>query len=172
MLNSLPLESDQQEQIIALTQSYLHQASKELGYSFEPIPVVFDLKGKAAGMYKVKNKYRVIRYNPYICARYFSENIKTTIPHEVAHYIVDVLYGMRMTKPHGKEWKNIMNMFNADASVTCEFNLDGLPARYYQRFIYACSCRTHELTRIRHNRILKGIIYHCRHCKQALTQDG
>jgi len=168
MLNIIPLESEQQAQIIAATEAYISQASTLLDHSFKAIPVMFDLKGRAAGMYKVNKSQRMIRYNPYIFARYFSENLKTTVPHEVAHYIVDSVYGLRKTRPHGKEWKTIMTMFNADASVTCQFDLKGLPTRHYQRFAYICSCRTHELTRIRHNRVLKGVRYHCRHCKQEL----
>lgn len=169
MLNIIPLESEQQSQIISATEAYLEKASTELARSFESIPVMFDLKGRAAGMYKVNRSLRMIRYNPYIFARYFSENLSTTVPHEVAHYIVDVLYGLRKTQPHGKEWKSIMNLFDADASVTCNFDLAGLPGRSYQRFEYHCTCRSHELTRIRHNRVLKGVRYFCRHCKQALA---
>ncbi|MBL1141548.1 MAG: metallopeptidase (SprT family) [Proteobacteria bacterium] len=172
MLNIIPLESDQQTQIISATEDCLQQASVELRHSFGPVPVMFDLKGRAAGMYKVNKSRRVIRYNPYIFARYFSENISTTVPHEVAHYIVDVLYGIRKTQPHGEEWKSIMSLFNADASVTCNFDLSGLPGRTYRRFEYYCSCRTHELTRIRHNRILKGVRYHCRYCHEELASKN
>ncbi len=172
MLHVTPIQAEQQEQIISATEATIYQASTKLDYSFEPIPVMFDLKGRAAGMYKVNKSRRMIRYNPYIFARYFSENLLTTVPHEVAHYIVDVLYGMKKTQPHGKEWKNIMAMFNADASVTCHFDLDGIPTRYYQRFDYYCVCRTHQLTRIRHNRVLKGVRYHCRQCKQELIKHG
>jgi SprT protein len=168
MLQITPLQIEQQEQIISATEACLYQASLKLEYSFDPIPVVFDLKGRAAGMYKVNKSRRVIRFNPYIFAKYFSENLATTVPHEVAHYLVDVLYSMRSTQPHGKEWKSMMAIFGADASVTCNFDLAGLPTRHYQRFDYSCSCRTHELTRIRHNRVLKGTRYHCRRCKQEL----
>lgn len=169
MLHVSPLQTEQQEQIISATETYIYQASTLLEHTFEPIAVLFDLKSRAAGMYKVKQSRRMIRYNPFIFARYFSENLSTTVPHEVAHYIVDVLHGMRKTQPHGKEWKNIMAMFNADASVTCDFDLDGIPTRHYHRFDYSCSCRTHQLTRIRHNRVLKGVRYNCRRCKQELT---
>jgi len=169
MLHVTPIQTDQQEQIISATEAYIHQASNKLDHSFEPVPVTFDLKGRAAGMYKVNKTRRMIRYNPYIFAKYFSENLSSTVPHEVAHYIVDVLYGMRMTQPHGKEWRSVMTLFNADASVTCSFDLDGIPTRYYQRFNYSCVCRAHQLTRIRHNRALKGIRYHCRNCKQELV---
>ena len=168
MLHVSPLQTEQQEQIISATEATIYQASIKLEQAFEPIPVVFDLKGRAAGMYKVNKSHRVIRYNAYIFARYFSENLATTVAHEVAHYIVDVLYGMRKTLPHGKEWKSIMTMFDADASVTCRFDLEGLPVKNYQRFDYSCLCRTHQLTRIRHNRVLKGVRYHCLACKQEL----
>lgn len=168
MSHVIPLQTEQQEQIISATEAYIYQASIKLEHSFEPVPVLFDLKGRAAGMYKVNKSRRMIRYNSYIFSRYFSENFSATIPHEVAHYIVDILYGMRQTKPHGKEWKSIMAMFNADASVSCNFDLNGIPARHYQRFNYSCSCRTHELTRIRHNRVLKGASYRCRNCTQEL----
>lgn len=168
MLNVIPLETEQQEQISSATERYISQASSQLEYSFDMIPVLFDLKGRAAGMYKINKSQRVIRYNPYIFARYYSENLATTVPHEVAHYIVDMVYGLRKTQPHGKEWKGIMAMFDADASVTCNFDLTGLPTKHYQRHDYSCSCQTHELTLIRHNRVLKGARYHCRRCKQEI----
>lgn len=168
MSSITPIETVQQQQIIAVTESYINQASDILQHAFDTIPVVFDLKGRAAGMYKVKRSQRLIRYNPYLFAKYFDENLSTTVPHEVAHYIVDVLYGIRKTQPHGREWKNIMAIFDADASVTCNFDLDGIPTRRYQQFAYACACRTHQLTRIRHNRVLKGMRYNCRSCKQEL----
>lgn len=171
MSHVMPLDSEQQEQVLSATETCLYQAGVVLERTFEPIPVYFDLKGRAAGMYRVKKSQRMIRYNPYIFARYFSENLAVTVPHEVAHYVVDVLYGMRNTQPHGGEWKNIMALLNADASVTCDFDLKDLPSRNYQRFDYSCSCQTHELTRIRHNRVLKGTRYLCRLCKQELVAN-
>jgi SprT protein len=169
MLQIIPIQAEQQAQIIAATESYIKQASQKLNYSFKPVLIRFDLKGRAAGMYKVTRFQRMIRYNPYIFSKYFSENITVTVPHEVAHYIVDELYGIKNTQPHGKEWRNIMAMFKADASVTCCFDLEGIPSRHYQRFEYTCLCRSHKLTRIRHNRVLKGIQYFCRSCKKELV---
>lgn len=169
MLAIEPVHTEQKEEVIAATESCIFQVSNKLEYSFAPISVKFDLKGRAAGMYKVKRTERVIRYNPYIFAKYYEENLKTTVPHEVAHYVVDVLYGIRKTLPHGKEWRNIMAILNADPSVTCQFDLNGIPTRHYKHFAYVCVCRTHQFTRIRHNRALKGVRYHCRKCKQQLV---
>lgn len=169
MSHVISLQPEQQEQIVSATEACLYQIGVLMERTFDPIPVHFDLKGRAAGMYKVKGSQRMIRYNPYIFAHYFSENLSATVPHEVAHYVVDVMYGMRNTQPHGEEWKNIMALLNADASVTCNFNLENIPTKKYRRFDYSCSCRTHQLTSIRHNRILKGMRYLCRYCKQELV---
>lgn len=173
MSDVTPIQIEQQEQIVAATDACLYQAGRLLEYSFDPVPVLFDLKGRAAGMYKVNKNRRIIRYNPYIFARYFDENLTLTVPHEVAHYVVDVLYGMRNILPHGQQWRNVMHLLNAEPSVTCRFDLEGMPTRHYKKFIYRCSCRVHELTRIRHNRVLKGMHYSCRSCKQMLVNaDG
>ncbi len=55
------------------------------------VPVRFELQGRAAGMYRVHKGERVIRYNPYIFSKYFDDSLANTVPHEVAHYITDVL---------------------------------------------------------------------------------
>jgi SprT protein len=172
MLDIAPIQAEQKEQIIAATEACIYHASTLLDYSFEPVPIVFDLKGRAAGMYKVSKTGRMIRYNPYLFAKYFSENSTTTVPHEVAHYVVDVLYGIRNTLPHGQEWRKVMALLNADPSVTCCFDLAGIPTKHYKRFDYSCACRTHQLTRIRHNRAVKGVRYSCRNCKQTLVKNN
>lgn len=168
-MHIIPIQSTQQQQVVTATDELIHYASILLDHSFESVSVKFDLKGRAAGMYKVRNHQRMIRYNPYLFAKYYDENLSVTVPHEVAHYLVDVLYGMRNALPHGREWKEIMGLFKADDSVTGCYNLDGIPVRHYKIFNYICGCRSHLLTSIRHNRVLQGIRYHCHYCKQILA---
>ncbi len=164
------LTKEQRQQVILLTDEAIDFATKQLNHPFPKVNVKFDLIGKAAGMYVNKYNEKNIRYNPFIFAKYFSENIESTIPHEVAHYLVDCVYGMKNTKPHGKEWKAVMRMFKADASVYCNFDISDLPQRQYKTIQYQCRCRIHALTKIRHNRIKKGYRYHCRFCKTLLTE--
>ena len=129
------------------------------------IPVLFDLTGKSAGMYRVKAGQRVIRYNPYVFAKYFDDNFSETIPHEVAHYVTDILNGLRSIKPHGAEWKSVMQVFGVAANRTANYDLTGLPVRNFQSFVYHCGCQNYELTSRRHNKILKGTgHYMCREC--------
>ena len=162
--------------VINETHNYLTRAADLFDLQNETIDITFNLKGRCAGMYRVKSSRRIftlqqkeIRYNPYIFSKYFMDNYTTTIPHEVAHYVTDRLYGIKNIKPHGKEWKAIMHAFNADASVTADYDLAGIPLKTQSLFTYQCSCREHKLTSIRHNKIVKRRYqYYCKNCKQSL----
>ena len=165
-----PISIDLQQQVISETHHFLKRAEDHFARSFVKIPVLFDLKGRAAGMYRVRAGQRVIRYNPYVFAKYFDDNVKQTIPHEVAHYVSDMLYGLKNIRPHGNEWKSVMNVFGVAANRTANYDLSGLPVRQYQKFIYHCGCQSFELTTRRHNKILRGTgQYLCRDCGGKLT---
>jgi len=155
----------EQERVIEETSRYIELAAEYYERSFKTIPVLFDLSGRAAGMYRVKNGQRVIRYNPYVFAKYFSDNFNETIPHEVAHYVTDILFGLKKIRPHGSEWKSVMQAFGVAANRTASYDLSGLPVRQHQMFIYHCGCQDYELTSRRHNKILRGSgHYLCREC--------
>lgn len=160
-----PISSLQQEQVIAKTNYFIQSAADYYERCFDTIPVSFDLSGKAAGMYRVKNGQRVIRYNPYVFAKYFDDNMKQTIPHEVAHYVTDMLYGFAKSRPHGNEWKSVMQVFGVAANRTANYDLTDLPVRKHKMFAYHCGCQDFELTSRRHNKILRGMgSYQCRDC--------
>jgi SprT protein len=159
--------------VVEQTASRIEQASDLFARNFSVIPVLFDLRGRAAGMYRVRNAERVIRYNPFIFERYFEDNLAQTVPHEVAHYVADIVYGFRNIRPHGPEWKQIMQFFGADTRATSQYNLDGLPVRRYRQFQYRCRCREHALTSRRHNRIERNEVrYFCNHCGGRLRFVG
>jgi SprT protein len=140
---------------------------------FDPVQVLFDLGGETAGMFKVVGRRRWIRYNPWIFAKYFDENLRDTVPHEVAHFVVHELYGLRGIKPHGPQWQAVMARFGADAAVTFNLDLAGIPRRQQQTHPYRCACQLHEVSTTRHNRVIKGVgRYHCRSCKAQLSYAG
>lgn len=166
----ISVNRQKQELVIARTNSNIQLAAEYFDRDFSPVSVLFDLTGRAAGMYRVRDNIRVIRYNPVIFARYFDDNLAQTVPHEVAHYISDILYGLRNIRPHGPEWKQIMEFFGADTRATCSYNLDGLPLRRYRQFRYLCRCRQHLLTSRRHNKIERNEMhYFCKYCGDRLT---
>lgn len=169
-----PIDPNQQQRVILETQDYIERAGVLFATQFESIPVVFDLKGRAAGMYKVvrgrdNSKRRLIRYNPYIFAKYFSENLSSTVPHEVAHYVVDILYRQTQIKPHGPEWRDVMDKFGKKAERTASFDLEGIPVRQSRRYLYHCGCDSHLLGSRRHRKVVQGkASYACRRCGEVL----
>ena len=174
-----PLSAEQQQIVIDETIRYIKQAIDLFSIRDKAVDIIFDLKGRSAGMYRVKNnrglvfsrQQREIRYNPYIFSKYFDDNFATTIPHEVAHYVTDIIYGLKNIKPHGREWKEVMDAFGANASVTADYDLAGLPLKRQAVFTYQCACREHQLSTTRHTKITKRRYqYTCNYCKQLLRQ--
>jgi len=170
MVTVEPIDDVGRRMVSAATASYIARGRELFDGSFATIPVLFDLTGRAAGMYRVHGDKRVIRYNPYIFAKAFAPNLMNTVPHEVAHYVVDVVYGRHNIRPHGPEWRAIMTAFGADPCRTHAYDLSGVPVRTQRRHPYRCACTTHHLTTRRHNQALRGTMsYRCRHCGETLT---
>lgn len=168
-----PINDDQQLQVSRNTQGYIDRAGEIFDRRFSPIEILFDLTGKTAGMYKVKRGLRSIRYNPYIFAKYYEHNLENTVPHEVAHYIVDIMHGIRKTKPHGKEWADLMVNFGVKPERTCDYDMQGIPMRRFKTFSYSCRCNNYELTSRRHNQIVKNRKeYFCRKCHERLVASN
>ena len=165
-----PLDPDRESAVTVRTADLIREACAQFALAPQIVPVRFDLRGRCAGMFRVKKGRAEIRFNPWIFARYFEDNLASTVPHEVAHYVVYRLFPNRRVKPHGIEWRNVMYALGAEPTVTCNYDLSGLPRRQLKRFTYQCRCRTHELTSIRHNRITAGRSrYHCQVCREPLV---
>ena len=168
-----PIDAARQQTVRQATDACLRRAGEICRRDFAPIPVSFDLRGRAAGMYRVRQGRRGIRYNPYIFAKFFDDNLAVTVPHEVAHYVTDMLYGVRGVRPHGVEWQAVMRSLGAEPRASGDYDLKGVPVRRQRRFTYACGCATHRLTARRHNRVHRGeASYHCRRCGVALAPAG
>ena len=124
-------------------------------------------------MYRVRGRRRSIRYNPYLFAKYFADSLSATVPHEVAHYVTDVLYGMRNVQPHGLEWRAVMCSLGAEPRASGRYDLAGVPVRRQRRYTYHCGCTTHLLSACRHNRLHSGRArYLCRLCGTQIVYQG
>lgn len=166
-----PIGPERQRRVVAATRGAIDKAAALFDREFAEIPVTFELTGRAAGMYRVQRGRRVIRYNPHIFAKYFDDNLANTVPHEVAHYVTDMLYGLRNVRPHGPEWRAVMRALGVRPEVTCRYDLDGIPLRRQQRFSYRCACSTHSLSAVRHRRVQNGqASYNCRRCRAPLRR--
>lgn len=163
------LSQQQKQMVVDETTKYIALANQLYETNHPLIPVMFDLKGHTIGMYKLWHNKKVIRYNTLIFSTYFEENLRDTVPHEVAHYIADMQKGRKRIRPHGSEWKSIMADFGADNSRTATYDLTDIPKRYYLTMPYACGCQQHALGIRRHNKVIKrSIEYFCRECGDML----
>jgi SprT protein len=164
-----PISQQQMIEVQSITLDYIAMAQQIYKKPFSSIPIVFDLRGKCAGMYKRMGRDRHIRFNPWLFAKYYKHSIDQTIPHEVAHYITYCLYPFRRVKPHGEEWRSVMQAFGVEPKVTGNFDLAGIPTKHYQRIDYNCGCKSHQLSIIRHRRVQSGQAeYRCKDCRQLL----
>lgn len=165
-----PIGKMQQQTVITASNRYLRQAEDLFECHFDDVDILFDLSGRCAGMLKVSEGHCQVRYNPWIFAKYFADNLANTVPHEIAHYVIYQLYPRRRLRPHGTEWKTLMAAFGADASVTGNYDLSGIPQRSQRRFTYLCDCREHQFSTRRHNQVQKGTYrYRCHHCRADLV---
>lgn len=132
-----------------------------------PVPELdLSLKGRCAGQAWLE-KWKM-RFN----LQLFQDNrqafLQEVVPHELAHLIAYREFGRRI-KPHGKEWRWLMEtVLEVPARTTHRFDVSS-SAR--QNYLYRCGCpeRIHPLTIRRHNRIIKGTDYICRDCRQILS---
>lgn len=167
----IPIGKRLQDEVIQSVADYIARAETIFARQFKPIEICFDLSGRSAGMYKVFHGKRVIRFNPYHFAKHPEENMLETIPHEVAHYITDQIYGIKNIRPHGKEWQAVMNKFGVEPKRTFSYSLEGIPTRQHKKFNYKCSCTEFKITTRRHHKILRGqAVYSCRHCGENIKQ--
>jgi len=166
------IDARQQRRVRETTLARLRQAEALFGLNHRPIPVGFELRGRALGVYRVDRRCAQIQYNPYILARHFEHGLRVTVVHEVAHYIADRLFGLENIRPHGKEWRLVMQALGTEARASAQLDLTGVPIRRQRRFAYRCDCMLHQLSTCRHNRVAQGAArYHCRRCGCELVVD-
>ncbi len=168
-MNSFSLSKLQQQQVTDKTDYFIRLANNKLQLNLPSILIKFDLKGRASGMFVVRQNQLCIRYNEIIFSKYFDDNVLNTVAHEVAHYVVYSKWGMKKVKPHGKEWKQVMNLFNVEPQVTSNYDVSELPLHRQTRHEYICDCMSHQLSATRHNKVQKKkAVYKCRKCLQLL----
>lgn len=163
-LSSFMLE----QQAVNATMAYLARAESHFARRM-PLPEIrFDLRGKAAGSFSVTaDGALLIRYNRSMLQRYAGSFLERTVPHEVAHLVAYRVFGRRI-RPHGRQWREVMHLFGAEASRCHAYQPAENELRRYRYFDYHCDCRQHRLSSIRHNRTRQGVRYLCRYCGSSL----
>jgi SprT protein len=146
-------------------------ARRFYGINLPEALIDFSLRGRCAGQARVdRNGHTSLRINQQLLAENLDDFLKNTIPHEIAHLVVNwkARKKRQRPRPHGPEWQAVMqNCFELEP-VRCHAYVT-TPARVVPRdYLYACSCREHRLTSIMHNRISKSYHALCRACRTPL----
>ena len=160
-----------QDSIIRLAMEKIAQA----GLSVHP-EFYFDLTGGAAGCFSYNGQNMKLRFNMPI-AEANSDKFHETVVHEVAHLVDYVRNGYKMRKlangnrdMHGRYFKSIMEELGVEARTYHSYVVP--EGRRQRRWEYTCSCMTHAVATVTHNRIQRGSPRICSHCRGSITFTG
>ena len=91
-----------------------------------------------------------------------------TIPHEVAHLFQSLVAPKE--RAHGPVWQSLMRKIGLQP-IRCHSYDTTISARY-ETYTYICTCQKHRVSKIIHNKMLKGQKRRCRSCKSYITFLG
>lgn len=153
--------SDFEHRIQLRIKQCLQVAEQNSGIALEVPEIDLSLKGYQAGQ-AFPAKW-LLRFNAEMAEQDQEKFIHEVTAHEVAHLVT---YKIWKTLDHGADFCKVMSWFNVKAKRCHNFAAE--PSRKIRRFEYRCSCSSHQLSSIRHNRIQRGNTYQCRFCKETL----
>lgn len=126
-----------------------------------------------------------LRLNPMLLNELKEDYINQVVVHEYAHATADLVYGRGvgnwMMKPHGREFKHICALFGISGRATTSIAkgskamaASGQRRGKQPRIAYVCGCddKVHEITKTRHNKVLRGSTYRCRTCGEHIYKKG
>ena len=119
---------------------------------------------------------RTMSLNENLLKEYGTLYIEDVVVHEFAHAVIALKYPIRMNgckrvMAHGREFKAVCSHFGVDGKATTSLFNDSKTMKKSNtvRFSYTCDCGyNHELSKIKHNKILRGNNYRCGMCKSIL----
>ncbi|MBK1673690.1 hypothetical protein CKO35_10290 [Ectothiorhodospira shaposhnikovii] len=170
----MPLNPEQQQHIQDKALELYARAARLYRLQETPPEVRLDLRGRAAGQWRVTAGRESLRFNPHIFALDWHNHFPDTIAHEVAHSVIYRRFGLGSgrRRPHGPEWREVMTRLGFEPRVTHDTDLSLIPTRQVRTYPYRCTCRVYALGVRRHGNAQRGErIYYCRSCGDKLRFD-
>lgn len=130
-----------------------------------------DKLGVTAGYATYRTK--LIELNTVLFLENTEEFFNRTIPHEVAHLVVNELYPSAK-QHHGPEFRLVMSTYSADSKTRHSYNTDSV-RKPKKLFVYTCSCTGNLFkfsTRMHNTIVKKQQIRGCRTCKTQVNFTG
>jgi SprT protein len=160
--NTFRTDSEIRDKIREVGERYFVMAEGIFGKTIKRPDYLFDIRGVTAGMACFGPW--TMRFNMHISRTHFDDYMARTVPHEVAHMVEKAVYG---TSGHKAPWKRIMRRFGCEPS-RCHSYDDLRTASGKTRPKITCRCGEREIGPIVYKRVVKGVIYRCKTCKQAV----
>lgn len=146
----MELSQETRQKISLYTQDWIKRARamyqlelEKKGYDrLPPISIDFNKRGNAAASVIIdrngngKPTAITVSYNPYFFDKDPNTFYYETIPHEIAHVIVAVLYDD--VKPHGMEWQGVMKRFGIKPKEFTDTVVDNVPDKKRHLYMYKC----------------------------------
>lgn len=149
----------------------LDRARRHYNIKLPEASVDYSLRGRCAGQAHLdRNGQLTLRINRQLLEENLEDFLKQTIPHEVAHLVVQwqARKARSRPKPHGQEWQKVMQACFGLEPKRCH-SYRTTPARVVTRpFLYRCECRKHQLTSIMHKRVSRSLQALCKSCRSPL----
>lgn len=171
-------------------------ARQRSGKDIPMFPLVFSQMGRRAGVCATDllAGESTVKVNPDYFSKNYNEQLNDTLPHEVAHAVVDFLYPLikptdglselaalmsrrrRRVDPHGSEWFEVMGWFGIpNPSIRHKMDMTGVAVRkkVARPFNYKCNCGLpHPLTLRLHKQIQEnGKKRFCKNCRQVIVYE-
>lgn len=144
------------------------KAQSVFGRVFDLPIIEFEDMGRVAGRaFYWKN---LIKFSPTLFKENVEDFTKRTIVHECGHIIAHKVYP-NLKRPHGPEWKKVMQMLGAQDIGRCHsYDTSSVVRKYHVRkFKYKCDCSVHWSGPKIHGKISRGATYTCNSCKSVLV---
>ncbi len=178
ILNQYQVDTDTKFKVETIVLDCLDKAQKKFGSAISMIPEIkFDTISRCAGIAswnEFTGKYS-ININPVLLKTNPDHILNVTVPHEIAHIVVCLLFKgcSFMPQPHGKEWASIMKLFGLEPNRTHSLDVSEISKLNNKKmYQYKCNCTTRNLSQNKHTRSINGTAYICSRCKTPIRFTG
>lgn len=162
------------QQILDKVEECFQKAEAHYGKNLNrPRNIIFKRNGVVAGHSNYSRRELMFQLD--FAEAYPDDFLNDTVPHEVAHFVDDNVNGLTFrgsrVSIHGPSWQFIMKVvYGLDPKRCHNYDSSVTKTRKGELHEYVCKCTTHKVSSIVHNKILKGQVRKCIHCKTQIQQ--